>query len=141
MECQMEQIMNFNNLIFLTLGVFLNIHALANDTCKKLPSEFIDNRIYVNVNSGGKVLKFYTDSGGGLFPFIYDDTAKSLKLSTLKSIFEENEKISFTDMSKVFEIQGIPHHKEWNKNTRIFTYDEKSKAEVSQVRFIMVMAF
>lgn len=129
--------MKFNNLIFVTLIIFLNIRALANDTCKKLASEFIDNRIYVNVNSGGKVLKFYTDSGGGLYPFIYDDIAKSLKLSTLKSIFDEGEKISFTDISKVFEIQGIPHHKEWNKNTRIFTYSEKSKAEVSQIRFII----
>lgn len=48
--------------------------------CVRLPTTFDNERIFLDVESDTETLRFYTDSGGGEFPFVYDDTAKKISL-------------------------------------------------------------
>lgn len=64
---------------------FLIASVAATDARSKpqvLPAQFVANRVYVTpTTTGGETLRFFTDSGGGLF--IAEDAAKRLKLKSV----------------------------------------------------------
>ena len=82
-------------------------------------------------------MRLYTDSGGGRFPFLYDDTAKKLGLKVVGLKKDDGVQVGSTTLPDSFEKQNIPLSQEWIGRTRVFTYDSKSGAEVNAIRFIL----
>jgi hypothetical protein len=105
--------------------------------CTVLPASFEDNRIYLNVKSGSEVLKFYTDSGGGLFPFVYRDTAAKLGMKIEKTVVEDAIEIGFSSFPESLQSQSIPLSDTWNSNVRVFDSGKNIKSEASEIRFMI----
>ncbi|RYZ92724.1 MAG: hypothetical protein EOP06_03390 [Proteobacteria bacterium] len=124
----------------LLLMVLFSLVSTAHaDSCKKLPARFEDNRIYLEVRtSDKKLLKFYTDTGGGLHPFIYNDTAAKLGLKAERETREEALTVGYTTLpNALFVHQGIPIDESLKGKTRIFAFNKKGEDEPSQIRFMV----
>jgi ribosomal protein L31E len=109
------------------------------DVCLKLPAQFEDNRIYLALkDSNGQSIRFYTDSGGGLFPFIYDDTVNRLALKTERTEQDRSTTIGYTTFpQKQFAHQGVQIDPSLNGKVRIFKYKQGGQDEPSQIRFMI----
>lgn len=121
-------------LIFIFLPLFATLPAIAK-TCKPLPALFEDHRIYLEIALGQNSLKFYTDSGGGLFPFIYEDTAQKLEMKWEQTVHEGDLEIGLSTFPTALLAQHIPLSSAWEKQVRIFKSGQKSEA--NEIRFMI----
>lgn len=123
------------SLFVFSLSLFLSIFAYA-ENCVKTPADFDDNRIYMNIKNGKEVFRFYTDSGGGMYPFVYDDVAKKLGMKTEKTVVDGDFKMSFSTFPTSLAKQ-IPLDENWKGNVKVFIYDKNGKDEASEGRFFL----
>lgn len=121
---------------FASLLSLVSSVALADD-CKQAPADFDDDRIYLLVKSGSESLRLYTDSGGGLFPFVYEDTARKLNMKIENTVKDGDIEIGFSTFPLEFEKLNIPLSVDWKSQVRVFKYDQNGKTESDQIRFIL----
>ena len=132
------KISNIYGILFiLHLVLTISIQPANAQSCTKAPASFEDNRIYLEVKAGNETLKFYTDSGGGLFPFVYADTAKKLDMNIKKTENKNGIKVGYSTLPKTLKQQNIPLSNEWENKVRIFESGEEIKTEASEIRFMI----
>jgi hypothetical protein len=122
--------------ILLFFFSFISSSALL-ASCLKAPASFDDNRIYLKVKGSKETLLFYTDSGGGIYPFVYRPTVEKLKMKIEKTVHEEGMEIGFSTFSSDFKDQNIPTLPEWKGNVRVFTAKPNGNDELSQIKFFI----
>lgn len=120
-------------LYFFALIFSLNTFA----GCLKAPASFDNHRIYLQVKSPKETMLFYTDSGGGLYPFVYRPTAEKLNMKIEKTVHDEGIDIGFATFPANFEKQNIPTSPEWKGNVKVFTAKENGEDEPSQIKFFV----
>jgi hypothetical protein len=118
------------------LFLFLPILGFA-DNCTRLPDDFDDNRIYLKIQAGTESFRFYTDSGGGLYPFVYADIAKKLGMKIEETVAEGDFKFGYSTFPDSIAKQQIPVSKIWKGKVRVFTFDSEGKDEASESRFFL----
>lgn len=137
--------MRIPNLFLVIASFYVASTCIATGTPIKetpIPVSFSEDRIFLNIKSKNSELRFLIDSGGSIFPFVYDDTARVLELKKLGTFFDSDESIDYTAIDDRFYTQ-LPHFKlNWAKKVRILKYnvDRSGKPmsdEPSQLRFIL----
>ncbi len=117
------------------LIIFFSPHLWA--ACLQAPAFFDNNRIYMKVSSPKGPLLFYTDSGGGVYPFIYSETAEKLGMKIEKVVEDDGIKIGFSTFPSSLETQNVPSYSEWKGNVKVFTARENAQDEPSQIKFFI----
>ncbi len=111
--------------------------SLSWSSCLQAPAFFDNNRIYLKIDSPKGPLLFYTDSGGGLYPFIYSEAAEKLGMKIEKIIEDDGLKIGFSTFPSSLGAQHIPSYSEWKGSVKVFTPKENAQDEPSQIKFFI----
>lgn len=115
---------------------FVSGHAHANG-CRNLSTDFSDDRIYLKVQTKNGLVSLYTDSGGGIFPFVYEETAQKLGMTIERTINEYGFSFGLSSFPSFLQQFGIPQRDQWNGHVRVFKYFDGGKDEPSQLKFIL----
>jgi hypothetical protein len=121
--------------LFLFAFLLISLSAKS-EICTKTPADFDDNRIYMKIKNGKESFRFYTDSGGGLYPFVYNDVAAKLGMKIEKTVVDGDFKLGRSSFPESLS-QQIPVAPEWQGNVKVFTFDINGKDEASESRFFL----
>ncbi len=109
--------------------------AFAN--CRKAPTSFIDHRIYLKIQTPKRPLLIYTDSGGGLYPFVYRETAELLGMTLEKPSKGDEPGHGLSTLPPSLEGQGVPLPASWKGKVKVFTPVEGGRDEASEIKFFV----